>query len=47
MSRHEDRTTRDGLLARWDRKARLWRYYRLNLRTNEYDETGSTRRFQP
>lgn len=45
--RYADRTTRCGLLARYDRGSRLWRYYRLNCRTNEYEETGSTRRFQP
>lgn len=40
------RQTRDGLRAVYDSSARLWRYYRLNWRTNKYEETGSTRRFE-
>ena len=45
--RFADRTTGDGLSARWDGHRKAWVYYRLNLRSNTYEEAGSTRRFQP
>lgn len=39
------RYTRGGLRAH--RSNGYWHYARLNLRTGEYEETGTTRRFQP
>ena len=45
--RFADRTTADGLSARWDGQRKAWVHYRLNVRSNTYEETGSTRRFQP
>lgn len=44
--RFADRITRDGLTARWDGQRQAWVYYRLDWRTNRYEETGSTRHFQ-
>lgn len=44
--RFRDRTTRSGLTARWDGDARLWQYYRLDWKSNQYEHTGSTRHFQ-
>ncbi len=41
------RHTDCGLRAVWDPDAELWRYYRLNWRTDSYEETGSTLEFQP
>ena len=45
--RFADRTTADGLSACWDGQRKAWVHYRLNVRSNTYEETGSTRRFQP
>lgn len=41
------RQTRDGLRAEYNRRDRLWYYYRWDVSENRYVETGSTRRFEP